>query len=333
MSDTVGVMFDEAQVYFLNCLAYQFGDAEPILHLFPSDDTPGPTSNPGGYPVLSNSSYAPVAINNGYWFGRFEAGRTVYGILPVTFTLAAPRPFDDTITYGWWIDGYSPRAGRTYNFFGGRFSAPVIIPPAGMDLTVEIPLISLHDCGIAPPTGIVDPLDSPVSASLLGRVPQVGPPWYYRAENGDWSIGLDGYCHWNGINAPDPMWSGLTDPDMTVRVVMNLAAVGAGISGIAARIRGHDSFIVGGLLGGPNLRIYTCVSGSFTLLVSAAVTYTAGTDQEYVLTCSGDTITLAMTGVDTITTTTSVLSDQTRCGLYSDTTADPRWKGFGATTP
>jgi len=184
---TQGVMFDDAQHLYQPMLAFQFGDATPTLHLFSSDDTPTAGSSPTSLTELSNDSYAPLPLQSGQWNNEPSPPPGGYAILGAAWDLAPPGPFGDTVAFGWWMDAFSPRAGQTFGMYGGRFATPILIPPAGVTITIDELFLALHDCGTSPPP---PPPPAPylrdffagVNGTLLGtHTMDAGSGWSARA--------------------------------------------------------------------------------------------------------------------------------------------------------
>ena len=309
--------------------------ASPMsLRLFIGDDTPTTTWVDTTPVELANDSYAPAIVDLTHQQGHITPPPPYWSWFGATFDLAPPSFGNDTI-YGWYAGPIDPSSGYDYLIAAGRFDPPIIIPPAGMTLTIDELRIYLHDCGTSPPpppgpASITDTLNSPNGSDCSQRVPQVGPAWFYQSgPDTTWSIS-GGYATFTGGAISNPLWSTLDTADMTGSTVMNLGAVGAGISGLAFRLTRHDTFYVAGLLAPLLFRLYKCVAGVFTLLATAGVAYTPGSDATITVSASGSALSAVFNGTTTLTVTDASIPNGIGAGLYSDSTVAPKWKDFHA---
>ena len=170
-----GVMFDTAQTLYQVCVWYGIGDATPTLHLFMSDDSATTASDPRDFEELVNSGYAPLPIPSGYL--QFQGSDTPqsYAVIDAEFNLGVPVAGDDTI-FGWWIGGASTRLAEEIPLWGGNFDPPVVIPPAGANLTLAKIDLQLHGCvTIPPPPPVPRGLAIEALHDNLCQLPRISP--------------------------------------------------------------------------------------------------------------------------------------------------------------
>lgn len=149
MSVTYGVMFDAA---FQIIVTATFGgiNPQPYIGLFCNDLVPDPADNPPlGYNELFNSGYSRITISNAQLQTTEVDGITCIEILGVQWSLDSPEIGFETI-YGWFMSVDNIIA-TTFALWGGRFDAPITIPPAGLLLQITQIALPLVNCTSPPP--------------------------------------------------------------------------------------------------------------------------------------------------------------------------------------
>ena len=249
--------------------------------MFESDDTPTASGwPPSDLEELNNDSYAPLPVPDGYWQSFSTPPPGYYAILGAAWELGAPSPGDDTI-FGWWPSAPSARLSADVALFGGRFDPPLIIPPAGMTLTLAEVQLHLHDCGPLPPPNPPQLADGSFETPVMTSPPPgnwsynpAGSPWTFSSQSG---ISGNGSAFTNGNpNAPDGVQVGLLQANNS----MSQIAVGdAGtykLIGFIAAQSGTATPSVDFQVDGTSIDTITTASSSYINYTSPSFTLAAG---------------------------------------------------------
>lgn len=313
-----GVLYSDAQFYFLVGLAYQFGDATPTLHLYSSDDTPTPTVWPNTYTELSNDSYSPLAVPNGYWQSVTSPIEEHLAVIGAAWNLAGPGLTGDHTIFGWWLDGASPRAGETFYFYGGRFDSPIVIPPAGMTLNFGQLDLYLHDCGTPlppppPPTPYLRDTFQGVNGTLLpAHAMDVGPGWTTPGITQAMMLHSG-----TAVAAANAVCAAVTDAGAANWVLRVTYTHQSDTQPILLYRHQDDNNLWYSFNNGSTWNVTEVVAGSQTTRATNAFTLTAGVTYEFTLVVDGNSVTLAVNGALGVTYTgmTTFLT-QTHLGLW-----------------
>jgi hypothetical protein len=329
MSDTLGVMFDTAKVPFFLGIWYPGLASDPVLHLFESDDTPTASSDPFTFQELNNGSYAPLPVPDGYLQLLGPPPEFHYAVLGAQWDLAPPSPGDDTI-FGWWLDAQVPIGSRA--MFGGRFSPPVIIPPAGLTLVLDQVNMLLHDCGTPPPppAGIVllDWFEGSNGLGLGSHTPLIGGPW--DVPIGAWTCSHAQVTTANVARTPAVAVQSLGESDGVLRIDL---VVGSDTCGVTVRYQDSGDYWYAAVDGTIKRVMIGQVSGGVETVVASTFWVSLSSSQRLDVVLSADTISAMVEGQASVSFSPATAGQTaTQHGLYarSNTHASVRVVTFTA---